>query len=370
MVVPPRRLRPLVRRRARHADERGHQHRDPGDPTVTRSRRPPDAPAAPSRRADRPLGSTLVHVRGEARRRPGGRLDRLGALRSRPPRVLAELQVPPAARPDVLHGQLPELPDDGRRRAERARLCRAAARRGRRPRPERARVARARPARRHRQDRRPLHSGRLLLPHDDPAAASVAGVRALPAQRRRPRQGRRARRPLAPLRHRAPAGRCARDRRRLLGPRGRSRRGGRGWQRAPRRRAGGRCGFRRLRGARPCARAGRLRRRAGARRRRHGSLPDPGRTDHRRNRCRRAAARLPGERPGRRDAAVRGPAPGRRVGDSTRHVRRRRRRGRGEPGRDGATRARRRAGEGGRRPARNEPGHTGGDGAGWPSSRR
>ena len=57
-----------------------------------------------------------------------------------------------------------------RRRAQRPRLRRAGARGRDRPAAERRRLARARPARRHRQARRPVHAGRLLLPDDHPAA--------------------------------------------------------------------------------------------------------------------------------------------------------------------------------------------------------
>ncbi len=47
---------------------------------------------------------------------------------------------------------------------------------------------------RDRQGRRPVHAGRLLLPHDDPAARRLAAVREVPAQRRRAREARPARR--------------------------------------------------------------------------------------------------------------------------------------------------------------------------------
>ena len=129
VVVPPLRLRALVPRRARHAHERGA--RRAAARSAARAA-PPDAAPAAARRADRPLARTLAFTFGG---KPvdgvRGRHDRLGALRVGPARVLAQLQVPPAARAALLLGQLPELHDDGRRRAERPRLRRARARRAR-----------------------------------------------------------------------------------------------------------------------------------------------------------------------------------------------------------------------------------------------
>ena len=107
-----------------------------------------------SRRADRPLEGGLVHVRGLEGHRLRGRHDRLGGVRGRKARLLALVQVPPPARPPLLLGALPELPDDRRRRPERPRLHRADPRgRGRRG-AERALVARLRLHVGHGQDRR------------------------------------------------------------------------------------------------------------------------------------------------------------------------------------------------------------------------
>ena len=93
----------------------------------------------PDRRADRPLGRTLAFA-FEGRPCRGFAGDTIGsaAVRGRPPRLLAELQVPPAARAPLLLGQLPQLHDDRRRRPERARLRRAGARGRGRARAERA----------------------------------------------------------------------------------------------------------------------------------------------------------------------------------------------------------------------------------------
>ena len=132
VVVPPPRLRGLVPRRARHAHERGSRSVElpgtpsPDGPTWTG---PPDA----ARRRSRPSGSTArAELTFTLRRQAGaglrGRHDRLGALRRRAARLLAQLQVPPAARPALLLGQLRQLHDDRRRRAERPRLRRAGAR--------------------------------------------------------------------------------------------------------------------------------------------------------------------------------------------------------------------------------------------------
>ena len=87
--------------------------------------------ARAARGADRPrTGPSRSHF--TARRVQGfaGRHDRLRALRLRPAGLLAQLQVPPAARPRVLLGALRELPDDRRRDPERARLHDARSREG------------------------------------------------------------------------------------------------------------------------------------------------------------------------------------------------------------------------------------------------
>ena len=145
-------------------------------------------------RADRPLEGGLVHLR-RAGRSPASR-----ATRSRPPRsppgkrvFSRSLQVPPPARAPLLLRPLRELPDDRRRRPERPRLHRADPRgRGRRG-AERALVARLRLHVAHGQGRRPVHAGRLLLPHVHPAARGLAAVREVPARRRRAREARPAR---------------------------------------------------------------------------------------------------------------------------------------------------------------------------------
>ena len=187
---------------------------------------------------------------------------------------------------------------------------------------ERARLARSRPAERHRQDRRAVHARRLLLPHDDPAPAGVAAVREAPAQRSPVSAACRQDAIARALRHRAPARRRARDRRRAL--RARGRRGGCGGRRPARRRA------RRLERAAyevlapaTCDRDLRGRPRPG--RRRGRALPRPRRTHRRRDRSARAAARLPGQRPRRRDAAGRRSAAGRRLGAQAGNACRRRR---------------------------------------------
>ena len=69
----------------------------------------------------------------------------------------------------------------------------------------------------HRQGRRAVHAGRVLLPDDDQAATRVAAVREGAAQPRRARSRRRAGRALAALRRRAPA--RARPGRRRIGSR-------------------------------------------------------------------------------------------------------------------------------------------------------
>ena len=88
----------------------------------------------------------------------------------------------------------------------------------------------------HRQGRRAVHAGRLLLPDDDPAASRVAAVREGAAEPRRARSRRRAGRALAALRRGAPP--RARAGRRRVGcrPRGCARGRCRGARCRPRRR--------------------------------------------------------------------------------------------------------------------------------------
>ena len=185
-------------------------------------RRPHEALAAAGR-ADRPRVRGQLSLRGEPGPGVRRRHDRLGSLRGRSPHLLAQLQVPPPPRPALLLRALRELHDDGRRRAQRARVRGAGAGGRRRARPERGRLRRPRPAQRGRSCRRAVHAGRLLLPHDDPAAPGLAAVRAPPPPRRRPRPRAGARRS-AQIRHRARASRRARDRRRPLGQGDRGRR--------------------------------------------------------------------------------------------------------------------------------------------------
>ena len=189
------------------------------------------------------------------------------------------------------------------------RVCVEPLRDGRgRPRAERARLARPRPARRRRPRRRPVHAGRLLLPHDDPAAARCGRVyeRVLRTARR-PRPRRRARRGPRPLRHRASPRRRARRRRRALRARGGRRRRPRPAARvaARRRAAAASAASGRTTCSRPRARSaiyegGLVPVDAGAVLHRIRAGPD-----RRRDRRDRAAARVPRQRPRRRDAARR-----------------------------------------------------------------
>ncbi len=167
---------------------------------------------------------------GRASHRLRRRHHRLGPLRRRHARVLALLQVPPPARPDVLLGPVPELPGRGGRAADRARLHDAGRAGHGREAPERVALAAARlpapggPA--HAQLR---HAGRLLLQDLHPPAPGLAALREDPAQRRRPGQARSRPPPHRALRQGAPPRRRAGDRRRR-GRAGGGRRGGRAGQ--------------------------------------------------------------------------------------------------------------------------------------------
>ena len=188
VVVPPLGVPRLVRRRARHADERGAADR------VARRARTAVAPheraaaAEPARRADRPPQGDPVHVRRQGGRGVRGRHRRIGAVRRRPAHVLAKLQVPPPARAAVLRRPVPELHRRGRWRARRARVHRAGPRgdAGRAP----ERPARPRPRRDARHGHRgdEVHAARLLLQDVHPSAQAVARVREGAATRRRPRR--------------------------------------------------------------------------------------------------------------------------------------------------------------------------------------
>ena len=262
--------------------------------------------AAAARRADRPRATRRLPLRREADRGLRGRHVRLRALRGRPADVLALVQVPPAARAALLHRPLPELHDGGGRRAERPRLRRAAAR-GRVGRRRRTcRHARPRPRSRvvdkvggpftpvgfyYRTMIRPRRRGRCTRRSCATSPASGASTSAGGHSRRYDVEHRRARVLVV-----GGGGR----------PRGRARRGGRGpgvvlVDEGPRPLGGaGRC-----RGARRPARAlgiyeGGLvpvdcRNRAATATGRERIVVATG--------ARRAAARVPGQRPGRRDAA-------------------------------------------------------------------
>ena len=208
--------------------------------------------------------------------------------------------------PAVLHGQLPELPDDGRRRAERARLHRAAARRAQTSRAQNVRGSLERdllavtdkiggPFTPVGFYYRTMIRPRRLWPVYEQFLRSVAGLGKVDERGGHSRR--------YDTEHRRVdvlvigGGSSGRPR-----PRPRRREGGSGPRR---RRAGG--GSRRTEPTR-CSRlparsaiyeGGLVPVDAGNR-----PLPDPGRPDRRRDRRRRAAARLPGQRPRRRDAAV------------------------------------------------------------------
>ena len=121
MVVLPR-LRGLVPRRAQHRHERGPEDVAACSGCAGAGWEPRrEAPPRPNERIDRSREVTFTFD-GSAVTGFHGRHDRLGALRLRPAPLLAQLQVPPAARSPVLLGSLRELPDDGRRDPERPRL--------------------------------------------------------------------------------------------------------------------------------------------------------------------------------------------------------------------------------------------------------
>ena len=246
-----------------------------------------------------------------------GRHDRLGALRVGARVFSRSFKY---HRPRGLlccSGQLPELHDEGRRRAERARLRRAGARGRGRCEPQNVlRLARPRPARGRRQARRPVHPGRLLLPHDDPAAAPVAACTRSSCATSPASAG--------VDKHAGRTRRYDTEHRRVdvlvIG-------GGRSGREAAARRRGRRAAGAARRRARRRGRRTALR---GARARRARSaiyegglvpvdagdvlLPLPRGADRRRDRGARAAARLPRQRPRRRDAARRRAAARRRVG--------------------------------------------------------
>ena len=215
VVVSPLRLPRVVHRRARHPHQRGAL----GGAAVSR------IDARPGERIDRdkPVAFTFD---GRARDGARGRHDRLGALRGWRADVLAQLQVPPPARPDVLRRAVPQLPRRGRRRAGRARVRRAAARGHARRAPERDAVAVVRRDARDRprsaaRSRRPASTtrrsssrgacGRSTSTSCAPRPASAACAAA-----RRTASGR----PLPP----PPRRRARRRRRRRRARRGRSRR--------------------------------------------------------------------------------------------------------------------------------------------------
>ena len=175
--------------------------------------------ARPGERIDRgePLSFTVPRQDDAGVRR---RHDRLGALRGGATGVLAQLQVPPAARAPLLRRALRELPDDGGRDPERPRLHDAAARRRGRQGAELRRLAAARPHAGDRQARRAVHPARLLLQDLHPPAQAVAALREVPPWRRRSRTTRSERIPAGARRRREPAQRRRRHRWRPGGSRG------------------------------------------------------------------------------------------------------------------------------------------------------
>ncbi len=218
------------------APARAARRAGPESPRAGREARCEPASAA-RRRAHRPRARGLLHVRRQARDRPRGRHHRLRAVRVRPPHLLPLLQVPPPARPHVLRRPVPQLPRPGGRRARRARLHGAGARRHEGRAHERVAVARLRRDARDRQGRHRVHPAGLLLQDLHPPAAAVAPLREGAAPRRRPRQA-----PQEPARarvaHRVPPpsrGRAGGGRRRRRAER-RDRRGRAGCRRRPLRR--------------------------------------------------------------------------------------------------------------------------------------
>ena len=222
VVAAPHGLRRVVPRRARHADERGALDVE----LPSRAAGPPVRLRAPQRRrADRPRPAASSSVRREADRGYEG--DTIGSAlyaAGLSDVFSRTFKYHRHARPALLHRPLPELHDDRGRRAERPRLRRAAAR-GRAVSTRRTSGASLDldVLSRHRQGRRAVHAGRLLLPDDDPAAAGVAALREGAAQPRRARSRRRARRALAALRRRAPPRARARRSAAAGRPRGRAR---------------------------------------------------------------------------------------------------------------------------------------------------
>ena len=178
VVAAPDGLRRVVPRRARHADERGAR----GDRSPSRGS-PREARAARGERIDRSKAVSFTFAGWKVTGFEGDTIA-LGSVRRGEARLLALVQVPPAARSPLLLGPLPELPDDRRRRPERARLHRADPRGRRRRGAERPLVARLRLHVADGQARRPVHAGRLLLPHVHPPASRVAAVREVPARAR------------------------------------------------------------------------------------------------------------------------------------------------------------------------------------------
>ena len=199
VVVPPLRLRALVPGRARHADERRPRC---ADVEAGRGVRLPPRPGradrprrsrSPSRSEESPVAGARSATRSARRCTPrAGASSRAASSTT----GRAGSSAAPASCPNCL------MEVDG---VPNVRVCVEPVREGAScARAERPRLARARPARRRRPVRRAVHAGRLLLPDDDPAAAGLAGLRAVPAERRRPRPDRQARRAHGSLRHRAP----------------------------------------------------------------------------------------------------------------------------------------------------------------------
>ena len=187
VVAPPPRLRGLVPRRARHAHERGAAHGDPR-PARAGGRRLMRLAAAAGERIDR-IARGHLHVLAASRCGP------TRATRSAPRSSRAGQRVFSRSfkyhRPRGLlccSGSCANCMMTGRRRAQRPRLRRAGPRgRGRRAAERDAARSTATCSSVMDKVGGPFTPGRLLLPHDDPAAAGLAALREGPAQRRRAR---------------------------------------------------------------------------------------------------------------------------------------------------------------------------------------
>ena len=184
VVVPPLRLPRVVPGRARHDHQRGQAGGPSRDVERLMSDRLPPSP----RRAHQPRQDDRVQLRRQERRGVRGRHDRLRAARVGAEGAVAQLQVPPPARPALLRRPVPQLPGRGRRLARRPCLHRAGQARHAGEAHEREALAALRRDAGHRHLRHARHPAGLLLQDLHPAAAPVAAVREGPAERRRARQ--------------------------------------------------------------------------------------------------------------------------------------------------------------------------------------